>query len=157
MKLQKLDAGLFFSLFFVLCFTYGVVDALSYDFLARIFPLYVSGFLLIVALIALFMDLRRILGGKTVSVSKEADSSIVWMRFAKYLGIIIAIYLGIWILGYPLAMSLSILLFYRYETRVGWLLSFIAGAAGFGFLLIASSLLQMDWPEGLITLPWLMR
>ncbi|MBC7359743.1 MAG: hypothetical protein H5U10_14525 [Desulfacinum sp.] len=154
MDLKRLDAGFFFSLFFTVCFAYGVVDAFQYDFLARIFPLYVSAALLLVAVVALGMDIRRLAAGKRVPVANGMDSPVVWRRFVSYLGLFAAIYLGIWVVGYPVAMTLSIVVLYRYLARASWGWSLVAGGAGFGFLVMASSLLHMDWPEGLIALPW---
>ena len=36
----------------------------------------------------------------------------------------------------------------------GLVLSVVAGCAGLGFLALASNVLGMDWPAGLLKLPW---
>jgi hypothetical protein len=45
-------------------------------------------------------------------------------------------------------------LFYRFVVEAKWKWSVVAGLAAFGFLALVSRLLNMDWPEGKIFLPW---
>ena len=78
----------------------------------------------------------------------------VWKRFGFYIGIIIGVYVFIYLIGYPLAISLFICLFYRMVAKAKWVTSVVAGCAGLGFLALASNVLGMDWPEGLLKLPW---
>ena len=78
----------------------------------------------------------------------------VWKRFLFYVGIIIAVYLGIWVIGYPLSITLSIIFFYRFVAKARWVWWFVAGGAGLGFLALAFQVMNMDWPAGLIHLPW---
>ena len=40
------------------------------------------------------------------------------------------------------------------EKKAKWVASIVAGAAGLGFLAVASKVLGMDWPQGPIKLPW---
>jgi hypothetical protein len=68
--------------------------------------------------------------------------------------LLLIVYVGIWLIGYPLSITIFILLFYRYVTKTSWLAALIAGSAGMGFLMLTSRILNMDWPVGLIALPW---
>jgi hypothetical protein len=153
-----------FSLFLIVWFAYGVYEAHDYAFLAKIFPFYISLVLLIFAVISIIVEIRKVVdkaedlhgesSGADLSVEWDMPMSVVWRRFGLYLAIIIGVYVFVYILGYPLALSLFIGLFYRLVAKTGWAASTVAGCAGFGFLALASKVLGMGWPEGLIKLPW---
>jgi len=153
-----------FSFFLIAWFAYGVWEARSYAYLAKIFPFYVSLVLLVFAVISIVMEIRKTVDAaeNLHDQSSAADLSVdwdmpmeqVWRRFGMYVGIIVGVYVFIYLIGYPLTMTLFILLFYRLIAKASWIAALIAGAAGLGFLAVASRVLSMDWPEGLIKLPW---
>jgi len=153
-----------FSLFLIAWFAYGVYEAREYAFLAKIFPFYISLVLLIFAVISIILEVRSVIdkaddlhdasAGADLSVDWDMPMSVVWRRFGLYIGIILAVYASIFLIGYPLAMSLFICLFYRMIAKAKWIASIVAGCAGLGFLALASHVLGMDWPVGLIQLPW---
>jgi hypothetical protein len=161
---RYLTARNLFSLFLIVWFGYGVWEARSYAFLAKIFPFYISLVLFIFAVVSIVLEIRKISdqgddlheksSSSDLSVDWDMPMSFVWQRFGLYVGIIVAVYVSIYIIGYPLAISLFICLFYRYIAEARWRTSAIAGLAGLGFLAMASKVLGMDWPEGLIKLPW---
>lgn len=154
----------FFSLFLVAWFAYGVWEARTYAFLAKIFPFYVSLVLLLFAVISIVLEIRKMIdqaddlheasSSADLSVDWDMPMSVVWQRFGLYIGIILVVYLCIFLIGYPLALSLFIFLFYRFIAKAKWTASIIAGCAGLGFLALASRVLGMDWPQGLLKLPW---
>jgi hypothetical protein len=154
----------FFSLFLVVWFAYGVWEARTYAFLAKIFPFYISLVLFLFAVISIIVEIRKVIdqaddlheasSGADLSVDWDMPMSVVWQRFGLYIGIILVVYLFIFLIGYPLALSLFIFLFYRFVAKANWTASIIAGAAGLGFLALASRVLGMDWPQGLVKLPW---
>jgi hypothetical protein len=154
----------FFSLFLVVWFAYGVWEARTYAFLAKIFPFYVSLVLLLFAVISIVLEIRKVIdqaddlheasSSADLSVDWDMPMSVVWQRFGLYIGIILVVYLCIFLIGYPLALSLFIFLFYRFIAKAKWTASIIAGCAGLGFLALASRVLGMDWPQGLLKLPW---
>ena len=80
--------------------------------------------------------------------------SQVLMKFLFFVAIIIILYGGIWLIGYPLSITIFIVLMYRYLSETKWIWALIAGLAGLGFLALVSKLLYMDWPEGIFKLPW---
>ena len=153
-----------FSLFLIVWFAYGVWEARNYAFLAKIFPFYISLILLVFAVISIVVEIRSIVDkaeglhedstGSDLSVDWDMPMTVVWQRFGLYVGIIAAVYVFIYLIGYPLTMSLFICLFYRLIAKARWVSSIIAGCAGLGFLALASHLLGMDWPAGLMKLPW---
>lgn len=153
-----------FTLFLIIWFAYGVWEARNYAFLAKIFPFYVSLVLLVFAVLSIIMEVRKVVdeAEDLKATSSASDLSIewdmpiveVWRRFGFYVGIIVGVYICIYLIGYPLTLTLFILLFYRMIAKASWTASCIAGAAGLGFLALASNVLGMDWPEGLLKLPW---
>ena len=153
-----------FSVFLLVWFAYGVWEAHSYAFLAKIFPFYISLVLLIFIVISIIVEIRKVVdeaedlhgesSGSDLSVDWDMPISVVWQRFGLYVGLILGVYVFIYIIGYPLTLSLFICLFYRLVAKARWVASILAGCAGFGFLALASKVLGMGWPEGLIKLPW---
>ncbi len=153
-----------FSLFLVLWFAYGVYEARNYAFLAKIFPFYISLVLLIFAVISIVIEIRKVVddaedlhkesGSSDLSADWDMPVELVWRRCGFYLAIIIGLYVSIYLIGYPLAITFFIFLFYRLVTKASWTASIIASAAGLGVLALTSKVLGMDWPQGLIQLPW---
>lgn len=153
-----------FTLFLIAWFAYGVWEARSYAFLARIFPFYVSLVLLIFAVISIVLEIRKVVdqaeslheksSGADLSVDWDLPMSVVWRRFGFFIGVLLAVYLFIYLVGYPLAMCLFICFFYRYVAKAKWWVCLVSSLAGLGFLALASHVLGMDWPAGLIRLPW---
>ena len=162
-----MNGSIAFSLFFVLFFSYGVVASLNFVPLAKIFPFSVSCVALGLALINLGQDIwrqKKHLGqdsGMGLS-DLESDWDIphteVWKRAAFFIGLFGALYVGIWVAGFPLAMSLFVALFYRQVARASLLSSGLAGAAALGFMALVAKLMNVGWPEGLLSLivdlPW---
>jgi hypothetical protein len=151
-----------FAFLVTLSFAYGVYEALSYDFLAKLFPLYISLVLVVLAVVNMIQEIMASFK-KSQDVSAgvgdlEADWDIpmteVWKRLSFFIGLILIFYVGVWIIGYPISITIFIILFYRYIAKTRWRSSFIAGLAGMGFLILTSKVLNMNWPEGLIKLPW---
>lgn len=152
-----------FTFCLVITFTYGVWEAREYAFLAKLFPYYISWVLLVLSVIQLGIDIHQSVAGATgdkkinladLSTNWGISDDIVWMRFSIYIFTIIALYAMIWIMGYPLSITMYILIFYRFMAKASWTGSCIAAAAGMAFLAVASRVLGMDWPQGLIVLPW---
>lgn len=153
-----------FSLFLIAWFAYGVWEARGYAFLAKIFPFYISLILLLFAVISILIEIRKsvdraedlheMASGSDLSVDWDMPMSVVWRRFGLYIGIILVAYVFIYLIGYPVTMFLFICLFYRFIAKARWVPSIIGGCAGLGFLALASRVLGMDWPTGLLKLPW---
>ena len=153
-----------FSLFLIIWFAYGVWEARSYSFLAKIFPFYISLVLVVCAVISIIMEIRKVVdeaedlrtevGSSDLAGKWDIPMADVWRRFGRYLGYIVCLYLLIYLIGYPLSLTIFIFIFYRFIAKSSWFAAIAAGLAGLGFLSLASKVLGMDWPMGLIKLPW---
>jgi putative tricarboxylic transport membrane protein len=164
--IKLLQIRIFFALFVAFVFGYGAYAALDFPFLARIFPFYISLFCFFLACINSILELRRGVrrldrpgsGFADLEAAWEIPMSVVLRRFCAYLGVFVLLYAGIRLVGYPLSITIFIILFYRFVTRTNWLLAMVAGAAGLGFVALVAELMVIDWPSGLmqnwLDLPW---
>lgn len=151
-----------FALFITLCFAYGVWEARDYAYLAKVFPFYISMVLVILGVINLVQEIRASFkqveqgqgGFADLSTNWQIPIELVWRRFFIYVALIFILYAFIWLVGYPLTLTVFIFVFYRFFAGASWRASGIAGLAGLGFLALASKILSMDWPQGLLELPW---
>jgi hypothetical protein len=155
--------GILFSVLITLALGYGIYEALSYAYLAKIFPLYVSLVLCALAIINLIQEIRGSRTSAKADQKGSADLESEWgdllmsevlRRFSVFVVVIFALYLVVWLIGYPLGITLFIIILYRYIARTKWRWAIVAGLAGLGFLALVSKLLYMDWPEGIFKLPW---
>jgi hypothetical protein len=155
--------GIVFSVLVTLAFGYGIYEAFSYDYLAKIFPLYISLVLCVLAIINLIQEIRASRKGLGADSKTTADLESEWgdlamsdvlQRFAVFMMVMIVLYAVVWLIGYPLSITLFIIILYRYVCRTKWHWAIVAGLAGLGFLALVSKLLYMDWPEGILKLPW---
>jgi hypothetical protein len=155
--------GILFSVLITLAFGYGIYEAFSYAYLAKIFPLYISLVLCGLAIINLIQEIRASRNGVRADQKGTADLESEWgdlsmsdvlRRFSVFVVVIIALYALVWLIGYPLGITLFIIILYRYIARTKWHWAIVAGLAGLGFLALVSKLLYMDWPEGILKLPW---
>ncbi len=154
---------LIFSAIVMLAFGYGIYEAFSYAYLAKIFPLYISLVLFILAIINFIQEIRASRKGLGVDSKTTADLESEWgdipmsdvlQRFSVFIVVMIVLYALVWLIGYPLSITLFIIILYRYVSRTKWHWAIVAGLAGLGFLALVSKLLYMDWPEGIFKLPW---
>ena len=150
------------ALLFTVWFGYVAWSSRGVPFLARVFPLYIGVCLFVLGIINLVLQIRRVAkdtdsggsGFADLSTDWNIEIEVVWQRFFVFMGMILAVYAAIAIIGYPVALTLFIFFFYRFVAGASWRASAIGGLAGLCFLALTSHLLNMEWPEGLITLPW---
>jgi putative tricarboxylic transport membrane protein len=163
---RLLNIRVIFAALVVLALGYGSYEALSFGYLAKIFPLYISLFCLVLAFINLGLEVRRSLreiqdsGVGLVDLESDWDipMTAVIGRFCFFLGILLLLYGGICLVGYPLSITIFLVLFYRFITKTAWWEALVAGFAGLGFISLISRLMVIDWPSGIIqdwvNLPW---
>ena len=93
--------GIVFSVLVTLAFGYGIYESFSYAYLAKIFPLYVSLVLCILAIINLIQEFRAFRKGTTTSGSGTADLESEWgdiamsealRKFSVFILVIVVLY-----------------------------------------------------------------
>jgi hypothetical protein len=158
MHARILSFRVLFSGLVALGFGYGIYGAVSYAYLAMIFPLYLSIGMFVLACINFVMEIRissesrQHAGGGFTDLEAEWDVSPkeVLRRFFFFLGIILVLYGSIVLIGYLLSITLFIILCYRFISKTTWLKAIVAGMAGLGFIFLISELLVIEWPSGII-------
>ena len=99
---------------------------------------------------ALFAD--REAGGEDAQAPHALWSTLAW--FALLLGLAS-------LLGFILALAIFLMLFMHLRAQQSWLRAAVFTAAGIGFMLLMASLLNRDFPPGLlqslVELPWPLR
>ncbi len=166
MQSRILTIRIIFAALVVVGFGYGVYEAFSYAYLAKIFPLYISLAMFVLACINLLQEIRTSWkeaehsGVGFVDLEAKWDMAMVEVlkRFCYFLGIVLVLYASISLIGYSLSITLFIIVFYRFITNTNWWVAIVAGLAGLGFISLISKLLVIDWPSGVlqnwISLPW---
>jgi hypothetical protein len=119
--------------------------------------------LCIVAIVNLIQEFRTSQKGTQTPSTDSADLGAEWgdiafsevlRKFLVFILVILGLYGCIWLIGYPLSITAFIVILYRYLAGTKWHWALAAGLCGLGFLALVSKLLYMDWPQGLIKLPW---
>jgi len=163
---RLINVRVIFAALMVLAFGYCTYEAFSFGFLAKIFPLYISLFCLILGLIDLGLEIRRSWkgvqdsGGGLADLESKWDISmtVVLSRFRSLIGMLLVLYAGIWLVGYPISITLFLVIFYRFLAGTTWRIASVAGLAGMAFISLISRLMVIDWPSGIIQgwiqLPW---
>jgi hypothetical protein len=153
-----LTVRIIFSVSITFFFAYAAYEARNYMYLARVFPLYLSLMMLFLSGINLVQDIittlkkRDFAGAGLADLETKWDIPIreVWSRFGFYFGVLLLLYLCIFLVGFVISMVVFVSAFYRLIARSGWPAALIAGAAAFVFLPVAAKILMVDWPAGVI-------
>jgi len=164
----KVQIGLTIFLISIFAFA-GYKAATSFSLGAGIFPLMVGIPGLILCMIQLVKDIdsrfeKDIEEKPDDFVDVALDPSIpieVALRGAgRMLTWIIALYLGIWVFGFKIAIIAFFVLYLKKEGKARWLKTLIlTGIAGYTIFFHFDRLLSLNWPAGLLSkwidLPWL--
>ena len=158
--------GLFFAVFLVIVFAYGVYEARDYPLLAQIFPLWISIVALGLSIVQLVQESRKYFlhveeiyaDFVDLAPDRSIPPNLVYRRGLRYLVWIVALYGGIWILGFLMAMTIFLGAFLRLEAGLRWRATVLLTISGSLFVIAVSWMLVLFWPEGLIhqwvDLPW---
>ena len=162
-----MNGSILVSLVITLFFAYFVFASMGYAHLAKLFPITAGAVMLILSLINLAQDIWRAqknldhdsgMGLADLETDWDIPHSLVWQRAGRFILSFVMLYLGIWVLGYPIAMSGFVALFYMFSVRTRTVHACLAGGAALGFIAMVAKLLNVTWPEGLISkvvvLPW---
>lgn len=152
----------------LLLFVWMAYEAWDFARLARVFPLAISLIAATLGLLNLGISIWRWRTGKRL-VGDEAPKTAVAKGGeeddrAVVHGVLRALYYLGWTLGYVgligaiglvAATLVFVLAFLAIEARAGWLLTALGSAVTVGALLLISDVMDLRWPESLVTLgPW---
>ena len=165
---MRFHRGSLLTAFFVLLFGYALFEARNFTPQSRIYPILAAGIGFIFTLLALWWELLGKGGvaeqGGMMDIMPDTSTSpdVVRRRALNVLAWLLALYFGIWILGFKIAIFLFFILFLKLEGRAGWLLTIILTAVSIYLIVFQFEIvLGVFWPEGLLgqllgeSLPWL--
>ena len=140
---------------------YALIDAWlipSYAFVDAIFPLVIASVTVLCGIILLVqMRLKPetdiLFADRETNLSEENRYGL-WVTLRWFAGLLILTSL----LGFILALALFLFSFFRLRAGLSWVQTMLYSAAGIGFMCFMASLLNRDFPPGLlqsyVTLPW---
>ena len=140
---------------------YALIDAWlipSYAFVDAIFPLVIASVTVLCGIILLVqMRLKPetdiLFADRETNLSEENRYGL-WVTLRWFAGLLILTSL----LGFVLALALFLFSFFRLRAGLSWVKTMLYSAAGIGFMCFMASLLNRDFPPGLlqsyVTLPW---
>ena len=156
------------TLFLVVLFAFAIFEARDYSRGAQFFPLMVAIAGLVLCLIQLFLDMWRIAKGKEETVGGFIDiatdesipTSVIYKRGLRYLLWILALYAGMWVLGFKIATALFFIVFLKVEGRSRWLtIGLLTAGAIYLTFVHFENIMSVHWPESLLgewlEFPWL--
>ena len=165
---MKFRVSILLPVFVTLLFSYVLFGAREFSATAQVFPLVAGTAGLILAVFGLVADLRS--GGQVVgqeglidiAPDRSLPAAVTRKRSFRVWGYLLGLYLGIWLIGFKISITLFFLLFLKLEGRMSWLVTVgLTASAILVFFFGFQQVLTLYWPEGLIgqllqeTLPWL--
>ena len=165
---RKFRISLLLPSFAVFFFMYALFAARDFSILSLVFPLTIATGGLILAVFGLVMDIRS--GTKEldkeglldIALDRSLPVDITRNRSLRVWGYLLGLYLGIWLIGFKISITLFFILFLKLEGRMSWLVTVgLTASAILVFFFGFQQVLTLYWPEGLIgqllqeTLPWL--
>lgn len=131
----------------------------DYSMTDKIIPLVVGAITLLCCAIMLVQMMRRpegdvIFADKEVA-GEDADAPYgLWQTLAWFAGLIAAT----WFVGFILALTGFLIVFFRVRAGASWRKTLILTAAGIAFMLLMAGALNRDFPpgllQGMVDLPW---
>jgi putative tricarboxylic transport membrane protein len=143
--------GPIFTLVIVVFFAWTLWEAREWWFRARLFPWAIGFTGLGLALIQLRIDTASLVRSRHARIEKKTNGQSTLAR-QRTLGItawILGFFAAIWLLGFPVAVPLTILLYLKAGARARWPISIALAFLGWlSFYGIFDYLLHVPFPEG---------
>ena len=144
-----------------------VLTAKDFPLRVGLYPLTIGSIMTILCLILLVSDIRRNLAGKSLEKGTGLPSdfqtdyglpaSIVGKRFVINIALIVALYAGIWLFGFKIAITAFFIMYLTFKGRTRWFVTLGFTATAILFLVYLDLVIHAFWPEGILKqwLPWL--
>ncbi|MEZ5824986.1 MAG: tripartite tricarboxylate transporter TctB family protein [Geminicoccaceae bacterium] len=146
------------NILLIAVFAAGSLLALGFSQAGRLFPLTVSIVGLLLSVLQLVLSLRgsdgRIgdnAGQVEIAADTDTPPELFRARLTRFLIWCIALFAGIWLLGFKIAVPLYMALYLRIEARAKiWLIALLVAASVYLLFFHFSEILGVVWPEPLI-------
>jgi hypothetical protein len=159
---MKERLSLTFGIMCAVIFGWALWDSRGYHFLDGIGPWFACGIGLVLSLISVVRQsnlLRRMrihnLGSSQMSSSEfsadgVATSGEYWRSLTTFGVSVLALYIGVALVGLPIAFVIFLVVYLRLEGHVRWPILILSVVIGLGFLVYLAYFLEIFWPESLI-------
>lgn len=159
---MKLKPPVIFSLVVFIFFAVFVYQAREWRLQARLYPWAIGIPMLVLAVVQLFLDLTGKSKSKKESdapvdfqFGQAMDSAVARRRTLNIFSWIVGFFIGIWLLGFSLAILVMVFLYLKVQSGEKWWLSLLlTGAAWSLFWGLFDWLLRLPFPEAQLAV-WL--
>lgn len=155
----KLDPSFWLSLFFVVVIATGIITAANWRWDTRLFPWAIGVPALFLALWQLVIDFKGpetqaeeakkpVAGPVDIPADSTIPAEVRMQRTLRAMGWIAGFVLGIWLLGFLVAIPLFVFFYLVYEAQAAKAWAFVVAACSDLFIWIVFELLMhLAWPE----------
>ncbi len=153
--------GLYVTSFFTLCFTAALIMSIGFTVFDGIGPWFSCGLGLVLSLSLLVSTWRksRSRGAKKEKlVTSEFNSDAMetgeenfFKRAGIFLASVVVMYAGIATIGFPISMLLFIVIYSRWQGRLGWGVIALSALVSAFFIFYFAYALELFWPTPLIS------
>ena len=159
---MKIRPQVIFSLIVFIFLVYFVYEAREWRLQARLYPWVIGIPMVVLALVQIFLDLKGVTKSKPsdgapmdFQFGQAMDSTVARRRTVNIFSWILGFLVGIWLLGFSVAIPAMVFLYLKFQSGEKWLLSIIlTSAAWFLFWGLFDWLLRLPFPEAQLFL-WL--
>ena len=153
---MKIRPQVIFSLIVFIFLVFFVYEAREWRLQARLYPWAIGIPMLVLALAQVFADLKGVIKSKPsdnapvdFQFGQAMDSTLALRRTLNIFSWIFGFLIGIWLLGFSLAIPAMVFLYLKVQSGEKWILSLLlTGAAWFLFWGLFDWLLRLPFPDG---------
>ncbi len=143
-----------FTLLIVAITAYAAVNSTTFPYSSGLYPMVIAIMGLGLAIAQVIVELRQkqlVRETMDVAVEESQKGSRAMRRAARFLGWVLGIYAGIWLIGYQLTILSFLVLFMRFEGHIKWLkIMTFTSALAILVLWVMPDILDMVTPAGLL-------
>lgn len=157
---MKIELTFIINVILLVVFIYAPLSAREWPYATRLFVWAISVPTLLCLIAQLGIDLRRtkqpgtweeVLETADLPVDRSIPLQIVFSRGMNFLGWFLGLFVGIWLIGFQVALPLFLILYLLTQAQSGWLLSLgVAGSVMIVQFVLFDRLLQIAWPKGIL-------
>ncbi len=157
---MKIELTFIVNVILLVAFIYAPLSAWEWPYATRLFVWAISVPTLLCLIAQLGIDLRRtkqpgtwedVMDTADLPVDRSVPLQIVFSRGMNFLGWFLGLFVGIWLIGFQVALPLFLILYLLTQARSGWLLSLVvAGSVMIVQFVLFDRLLQIAWPKGIL-------
>ena len=157
---MKIELTFIVNVILLVAFIYAPLSAREWPYATRLFVWAISVPTLLCLIAQLGIDLRRtkqpgtwenVVDTADLPVDRSIPLQIVFSRGMNFLGWFLGLFVGIWLIGFQVALPLFLILYLLTQARSGWLLSLVvAGSVMIVQFVLFDRLLQIAWSKGIL-------